>query len=98
MTAASPAPPDPATLARVLGAPGRWALLGELARDEALPVAELARRAGISREQTSKHMLMMRRLGLVVKGWGGLYALAPAFAPAPGSRDVRFGPCTLHFG
>ena len=84
--------------ARLLEMTARWALLGELARGAALPVSELAPRTGISREQTSKYMLMMLRPGLVVKGWGGLYVLAPALAPAPGSREVRFGPCTLHFG
>ena len=91
------APPDHQTLARVLSAPDRWKLLGELARGEALPVSELARRAGISREQCSKHMILLKSLGLVAQGWGRLYSIAPAFVPAPGTRDLRFGPCTLHF-
>jgi predicted transcriptional regulator len=88
---------DLKSLARVLGAPDRWTLLGELARGAALPVSELARRAGISREQCSKHMITMKSTGLVVQGWGRLYAMAPGFAPVPGTRDLRLGACTLHF-
>ena len=96
----SPAPLSPPLdvrqLARILSAPGRWHILDELVKGEALPVQELARRTGISREQTSKHCLFMRRLGVVVSGYGRLYSLAPAVVPRDGSQSIRLGLCTIH--
>jgi hypothetical protein len=97
MPAATPTAPSIEALAFALHSPHRWRLLGELSRGQAMPVAELARRVGILPVQCSKHLIYLKRLGVVVQGWGRLYSLAPAFMPAPGSRDVLFGPCTLHF-
>ncbi len=82
-------------LARVLGDPGRWAILRELAKGEALPVQELASRVGRSAGMVSKHMAMMREAGLVVAGYGRLYQLAPAMRPAPGATMVDLGQCLL---
>lgn len=76
----------------------RWRRLDELSKGEPLPVKELARRTGLTTYNASKHLVRMKRLGVVETKWGRLYALAPAFLPEPGSRTVRLGVCALHFG
>ncbi len=87
-----------AQLAKVLRHPDRWGILAELAKGQALPVGELARRVRATADSTSKHLLCLKKAGIAVKLYGQLYALAPAFRPAPGSRDIAFGHCTLHTG
>lgn len=82
-------------LARVLGDKARWIILRELARGEALPVKELARRTACTPAMTSKHMLALRKAGMVVVGYGRLYHLAPALRPAPGATTLDLGHCLL---
>ena len=89
-------PSQPQTLALsqtcyLLSDPTRWSLLRELGQGEALPVQELARRVGQSPAATSRHLGIMRRLGLVTTGYGRLYALAPAYQPADGANTIDFG-------
>ena len=93
-TTARPAIPL-AVVAMVLGEPKRWSILRELAKGEALPVSELARRAGTNADSASKHMRCLRKAGIVRTGYGRLYSLAPAFHPAPGSREIDFGHCVV---
>jgi DNA-binding transcriptional ArsR family regulator len=71
-------PASPHAVIRALGNPVRWAILRELARGEALPVSELARRQGISDVALSKHAIALRQAGLVERGWGKLYRIAAA--------------------
>ena len=88
-------PPGPKIPARKLGLllhdPARWQLLRELAKGEALPVRELARRIGKTHVRTSQHLLLMREWGLLVKEYGHTYRLAPAHRPAPGATHLDFG-------
>jgi hypothetical protein len=92
---ATPPPVPLAHLARCLGDPARWILLRELGKGEALPVKELARRAGCSPDMGSKHMAVLRAAGIVVTGYGRLYQLAPAFRPAADAEFIDFGHCQL---
>lgn len=74
----------------------RWILLRELLKGEPLPPMELARRAGRSRDAISKHLAMMRRAGVVVKGYGGLYSLSPPFRTGIGpGGTLDLGYCLL---
>ena len=84
-----------AGISRVLGDPSRWAMLRELGKGEPLPVSLLARRIGISQDNASKHMAVIRRAGIAQAGLGRLYSLAPAFRPAPGATHIDFGHCLL---
>lgn len=96
-----PVPPLPrpqlslSQISTLLGNPARWIILRELSREPALPVNELARRAGLTPGATSKHMALMTTLGAVTTGYGRLYSLTPAFRPAPGTLDIDLGPCLL---
>ncbi len=85
-------------LARVLGNPMRWRILLELAKGEALPVKELARRISCSPDLTSKHLAILRRVGFVMTGYGHLYQLVPALRPEPGGRVLDLGHCLLRLG
>lgn len=90
-----PSKPSLAALALLLGDVTRWLLLRELAKGEALPIHELAKRLGRTREGISKHLAVMRRVGVAVQGFGRLYSLTPALRPAPGATVLDFGHCTL---
>lgn len=91
-------PPVPLdALAPALADPSRWRILWEIGRGEALPVHELARRIGRKPSLTSKHVGVLRKAGLIVAGYGGLYQLAPALRPPPGSQTADLGCCVLRF-
>ena len=91
-----PNPTPPPALAHddmcfLLGEPMRWRIVRELAKGEALPVQELARRTGRSPSLISKHVAALRAHGVAVVGYGRLYSLAPAFRPSPDGRTIDFG-------
>jgi DNA-binding transcriptional ArsR family regulator len=69
----------------------RWRILRELIAGEALPVSELARRLGAPATNISKHAQLLQRCGVLERGYGMLYRIAPRFA-VPGE------PATLDFG
>ena len=73
----------------------RWRILRELARGKALPVSELGRRVGRTVDSVSKHMIVLRKAGLVVSGFGRLYELAPGLQPPPGVMELDLGYCVL---
>lgn len=76
---------------RALQQPARVAILRELAKGDALPVIELARRVGRSQDAITANMAMLKELGLVVKTYGRLYLLAPPWRPAPGAELLDLG-------
>lgn len=82
-------------VATLLGTPGRWHILRELAKGEALPVGEIAKRAKMSADSASKHMAYLRKIGLARRIYGRLYTLAPAYRPAPGSTALDLGHCII---
>lgn len=84
-------------LATLLATPSRWLILQELAKGEPLPVTVIAQRIGQSPDSTSKQLAILRRIGVVITGYGRLYTFSPPFRPAPGTRTISLGPCTLHF-
>jgi predicted transcriptional regulator len=86
------------SVSKILGDPARWRLLLELAKNEPMPVNELARRIGKSADMTSKHLGTLHAKGLVVARFGRIYQLAPAIMPAPGATHINLGPCLLELG
>ncbi len=84
-----------AQVASLLGNPARWIALRELSKEPALPVYELGRRMGLTPAAASKQVALMLRLGVVTAVYGRLYALAPAFRPAPGTLEIDFGHCVV---
>jgi DNA-binding transcriptional ArsR family regulator len=73
----------------------RWKILLELAKGEALPVVELARRVGCAPAQASKHMKTLRDAGLVQTGYGRLYSFTPAVRVQREEKLIDLGPCLL---
>ena len=94
-TTANPPQIPVEALATALADAWRWRILWEIGRGEPLPVGELARRLGRSPSVTSKHVGVLRKAGLIVAGLGGLYRLAPAWCPTPGSQTADLGCCLL---
>jgi DNA-binding transcriptional ArsR family regulator len=68
----------PNLVIRALSNPIRWAILRELARGEALPVVEMARRLKVPQGSLAKHALILRQAGLLERGYGMLYRIPPA--------------------
>ena len=80
---------------KLLGEPSRWRIVGELAKGEALPVQELARRLRCKPTSISKHLAVMRQHGIVQPHYGSCYRLAPAFTPKPGENVLDLGHCLM---
>jgi DNA-binding transcriptional ArsR family regulator len=83
-----------ATLLTAVSDRTRWRIFDELLKGEPLPVHELARRLGIRATNISKHMTVLHRSGLVLRGFGKLYRIPPAFL-VPGQRALDFGAVVL---
>lgn len=79
----------------LLGHPTRIGALRELAKGQALPVGELARRLGFSANSMSKQMALVEKTGAVQQIYGRLYTLAPHFRPAPGAAVLDLGDLVL---
>lgn len=93
-----PASASPSTLSirsasLALSDPTRWTIINELAGGEPRMVSELAKLTGRSMGVISKHMAVLRKVGIVYIGRGRLYHLEKHFIPAPGSEGIDFGPC-----
>ena len=73
----------------------RWRMLRELAKGEALPPTELARRVGMTSNATRRHLWLLRERGVVTTGYAGLYSLTPAYRPASGTTTIDFGHCVV---
>jgi DNA-binding transcriptional ArsR family regulator len=87
--------PDLKRLASALGHTTRWKMLRELSAGEPRTIDEMAKVAGCSYDNASKHLGMLRKAGLVVQGRGRLYELPKSYLPAPGQPVVDFGHCLL---
>jgi DNA-binding transcriptional ArsR family regulator len=95
--APSPRPPVISIdkLSRALGVPARWIILRELGRGQALPVVELAKRAGISAPVATRTLMVMRQLGVVEQIYGRLYQLPASFRADPATGLLDLGHCLL---
>jgi hypothetical protein len=93
--AAEPEPIKVKHLSRLLNGLARWRILRELAKGEALPVKVLAVVAGCPPASASKHMLLLKKAGVVKVGYGRLYKLSPHLQPEPGSQRLDLGHCII---
>lgn len=73
----------------------RWKLLRELAGGEQFMVLELAERARLSPDATSKHLALFRHAGIVLQGRNRLYQIAPQFIADKTNRVLDFDWCLL---
>ncbi len=82
-------------LSTVLSHVSRWRILLELAKGQALPVQELAKRVRSSPGKVSKHMVVLREARLALPGFGRLYSLAPWVQVRAEERLLDLGYCLL---
>jgi DNA-binding IclR family transcriptional regulator len=80
----------------IVSSRNRWLIFRELMKGKPLPVSELAKRTGLSRVNTSKHVISMERRGFLIRGFGGLYDI-PAQFLVPGENVLDFGAVLLRF-
>lgn len=73
----------------------RWRVLKFMTHGEPREVRELAHAVGCTRQNMSRHLHLLNRLGLVVRGRGGLYQIPKQFLPAPGQPILDCGHCLL---
>jgi DNA-binding transcriptional ArsR family regulator len=93
---AAPSPrPDIDRLIAALRHRNRWKMLKELCAGEPRTIDELAKVAGCSYDNASKHLAQLFRAGLVVRGRGRVYEMAKQYLPTPGQPVVDFGHCLL---
>jgi predicted transcriptional regulator len=78
----------------VLSDPARWLIIEALADGEPRMINELAKEVGKTPAATSKHIRLLRQLGLV-RVTRRSYQLVEAFRPAPGQSEVDLGYCLM---
>jgi DNA-binding transcriptional ArsR family regulator len=96
-TTPTPSPPPFAleTVLTAISVPARWQILRALAAGEQLMVSEVAERAGISATLASKHLGVLRRLGIVLNRRGRMCELPASILADKEQRLLDFGWCTL---
>lgn len=94
-TATAPAPLSLKQACFLLSDPTRCLLLRELSGGEIMPVSEMARRMGRTRDSLARHVAAMLKLGIVQPAYARMYVLAPAYRPAPGTNTMALGPFVL---
>jgi predicted transcriptional regulator len=74
----------------------RWLIIEALADGEPRMINELAKEVGKTPAATSKHVGLLRQLGLV-RVTRRSYQLVETFRPAPGQSEVDLGYCVMRF-
>jgi predicted transcriptional regulator len=74
----------------------RWLIIEALADGEPRMINKLAKHGGKSPAATSKHVGLLRQLGLV-RVTRRSYQLVEAFRPGPGQSEVDLGYCVIRF-
>lgn len=101
-TDSPPQPPDAAPrlplnkIVKITNSRVRLRIMRELVRHrQSMGPIDIGRVVGITKGAAQKHLADMRDLGVLVQGFGRLYALDPRWMPPPGSMQVDFGFCLL---
>jgi len=81
-------------LVRCISTLSRWRIFVELAKGEALPAMEIARRILISRNGASKQLIQLRKAGVLERTYGNLYRIPKHFF-VPGEPALDFGAFVL---
>jgi len=84
-----------AQVCKLLSDQTRWRMLRVMSKGEMLPLPELAKRVGCSTDSLFKHLMVLRKFGMVVQRYRGLYVMAPAFLPADGATTIDLGHCVM---
>lgn len=74
----------------------RWLILQAMADGEPRMINELAAEVGKTPAAVSKHIGVMRQLG-IVRITRRAHQLVEAFRPAPGKSEIDFGFCVVRF-
>ena len=85
------------TMLTVISAKARWRILALLAGGEGYAIGELGHALGLTYPAAYQHVSTLVSAGLIVRGRGTLYQIAPAWKPAPGVRTLDLGYCLLRF-
>ena len=95
-------PPAPRRLPRhplknllfAIAEPTRWRILDELFKEPGLPIVEIARRLKAVPNTISKHVAVLRNLGIITHGYGYLYRIHTIYL-VPGQRALDLGAVVL---
>ena len=87
--------PDCSSMVKAIGSPKRWKMLQELSKGEPRTVGELASAAGCNYDNASRHLIVLRKAGLVVQGRGRLYQIPKQYLSTTGQPHVDYGHCLL---
>ena len=83
--------PDCSRMVKAIGSPVRWKMLQELSKGEPRTIGELASAAGCNYDNAGRHLIVLRKAGLVVQGRGRLYQIPEtiSFRHRPAARGLR---------
>jgi DNA-binding transcriptional ArsR family regulator len=87
--------PDSDRMVKALGSPVRWKMLQELSKGEPRTIGELASAAGCNYDNAGRHLIVLRKAGLVMQGRGRLYQIPKQYLSANGQPHVDYGHCLL---
>jgi predicted transcriptional regulator len=82
-------------MARALAHITRWKMLKELSTGETRSIDEMAKASGCTYANAARHLIVLRRAGLVVQGRGRLYQIPRQHLPTPGQAVVDYRHCLL---
>ena len=72
----------------------RWRIFDELLQHGGMTTIPLAERIGVEFSTLTKHMQLLKNLGLLEQGMGKIYSIPKRFL-VPGERALDFGPVVL---
>jgi len=89
--------PNYAKILGIVGSCSKWLILNELMKEgqAALDIAQLL---NIGVAGAVRHLTDLVDAGVVVRGKGRVYHIAPAYRPKDGQRVLDFGHVVLRFG
>ena len=87
--------PDSGRMVKAIGSPVRWKMLQELSKGEPRTIGELASAAGCNYDNAGRHLIVLRKAGLVVQGRGRLYQIPKQYLSTSGQPHVDYGHCLL---
>ena len=82
-------------MVKALGNPVRWKMLQALSHGEPLTIGELAAAGGCFYDNAGRHLIVLRRAGLVIQGRGHLYQIPKQYLATPGRPHIDYGHCLL---
>ena len=78
------------TVLRIISCRTRWQILDALLTTEAMVPIDLAKALSLHVDNVSKHLVLMKRLGVIEQRIGRAYSVNPRYR-VPGERALEFG-------